>query len=130
MLGDFLSRAVNASTAPARKAISTSSQILETLRSVPVELENFAAEFRQAQREAEQQLQQIANEVDASFDRDVADMTADEREAATYVELAKAEQLLSQALFSVLKAVRLTIAEPGRVIEHEDVVKGRLNRRR
>ena len=124
MLGELFSKVVNAATTPAKKAIGSGTQALNIVLSLPAELENFATEFRLAQQQAEQQLQQILNEVDSSFDRDVEDMTAEEREAATFAELAKAEQFLSQALFSVLKIVRLTIAEPSRVIEHDNATRG------
>ena len=128
MLSELASKAFNAVTLPARTAIRGGTQALDMIRSLPAELENFAADFRIAQQEAEQQLRQALHEVDTSFDRDVADMTTREREATAYVELAKAEQFLSQALVSMLKVMRLAMAESSRVIEHEPVVEGRWKR--
>jgi hypothetical protein len=128
MLSEFVSKTFKAITLPARTALSEGAQALEVIRTLPAELENFAVDFRMAQREAEKELQQMLNSVDSSFDRDVADMTSQERESAAYSELAKAEQFISQALFSLLKVARLAMAESSRVIEHEPAKKGRWKR--
>lgn len=130
MLSEFVSKTFNTITLPARTAISGGAQALDMIRTLPAELENFAADFRMAQRKAEKDLQQMLSSVDSSFDRDVTDMTSQERESAAYSELAKAEQFLSQALFSLLKVARLAMTESSRVIEHEPDTKGRWKRLR
>ncbi len=130
MLTDFLSKTVDLATAPARKIIDTGKEAVSLARNLPTEVGNLAHEFRLAQREAEQDIQQMMQQIDSSFDRDVSDMTTSEREAAAMMELAKAEQHLSGALFSLLKVMRLALAESTRVIDHDDIVQGRIGRQR
>ncbi len=129
MISKVLNKTVNLATAPARKLIDTGRDAVSLARTLPSELENLIYDIRLAHQEAERDFQQMLSQVESSFGRDIADMTENEREETAMMELAKAEQHLSAALFSLLKAFRLAVAEPSRIIEHDAIIKGRLGRK-
>ncbi len=129
MISKVLNKTIDLATTPARKLIDTGRDAVSLARSLPAEVENLIYNIRLAHREAEQDFKQMMRQVESSFGRDIADMTENEREETAMMELAKAEQHLSAALFSLLKAFRLAVAEPSRIIEHDEIIKGRLGRR-
>lgn len=129
MFGKLVSAAVNTATLPARMTIRGGVNALNAVRTLPDNFDHLTTDFRLAQQEANQLVQQLLSGIDTSFDRDIADMTLNERESTAMVELEKAERHLSEAMFSLLKVLRLATAEPSRIIEHEAPAKPLFSRK-
>ena len=108
MLGKLVSKSIDIATLPARVTFKGYMKALDAANLMPGGIEQF-----------QQDMNELLKQLDADFDRNVDDMTEQERETAAVQEIYRAEQHLSAALISILRLVRLATAEDSRVIEHK-----------
>ncbi|MCB1668776.1 MAG: hypothetical protein R3E73_14195 [Porticoccaceae bacterium] len=107
MIGKLVSKSIDLATLPARMTIRGSIRVLKATDLLPGGMEQF-----------QEDMKSLLRELDADFDRDVEDMTEQERETIAIQEIQRAEYHISGALISMLRLVRLATADQHRIIEH------------
>ncbi len=107
MIGKMITKTIEVTTLPARAVVGSSLRALDAADLIPGGLE-------QLQRD----MLALLDEFDGHYAQQVENMTEAEREQATVEEINKAESHLFNAMISMLRLVKLSIADDSRVIEH------------
>lgn len=107
MIGKMVARTIEVSTLPARAVVSGSLRALDAANMIPGGLEQF-----------QQDMLALLEEFDNHYAQQVENMTEKEREQATLDEIKSAENHLFHAMISMLRLVKLSIADESRIIQH------------